>query len=305
MTGPHQHTHHHHYVRAVDRAFLLAAAVNFAFIIVEVAAGVMSNSVVLLADAGHNLGDVLGLVVAWIAAVLARRGPTTRFTYGFRGTSILAALFNATVLLLTAGGIAVEAIRRLYEPDAVAGWTVMVVAAVGILVNGATALLFRRGGEKDINVRAVFMHLLGDAVISLGAVLSGAGVLLLAWPALDSLMSLVIAAFLIFSTWNLMRQSVAMALHAVPSDIEPESVRRYLTKVDGVTEIHDLHIWSMSTTERALTCHLVMPLGHPGDRALADLTHELNERFGIHHATLQIETGDPNNLCKLAPDHVI
>jgi cobalt-zinc-cadmium efflux system protein len=304
----HAHSHAHDYgtpPRRLDGAFLLGAVLNLAFIAVEVVYGLASNSVSLLADAGHNLGDVLGLLVAWLGVVLAQRQPTARFTYGLRGSSILAALFNAIVLLITAGGIAVEGLQRLYAPEPVAGLTVMIVAAIGIAINGVTALLFRRGSEKDINVRAAFLHLMGDAVVSLGVVLSGVGVLLTGWAWLDSAVSLLIAVFLVVSTWRLLRQSIAMALQAVPADIEPEGVRRFLATLEGVTEVHDLHIWPMSTTERALTCHLVMPAGHPGDGALAELAHALQDRFGIGHATVQVETGDPAYRCKLVPDHVV
>lgn len=312
MASEHRHDHHGHHrhgagARALSlgAAFALGAALNLAFIAVEVGYGIASHSVALLADAGHNLGDVLGLLVAWGGSVLASRGPTPRFTYGLRGSSILAALFNAIVLLVTVGGIAVEAVRRLYEPEPVAGATVAIVAAIGMAINGATALLFRRGGARDINVQAVFLHMLGDAVVSFAVVLGGAGIALLGWLWLDPAVSLLVAAFLVVSTWRLLRRSVAMALHAVPFDIEPEDVRRYLGVLEGVVQVHDLHIWPMSTTERALTCHLVMPAGHPGDAALAALAGQLHERFEIGHVTIQVETGDPAHPCKLVPDQVV
>lgn len=290
---------------ALDAAFMLGAVLNVAFVVVEAGSGIVGNSVALLADAGHNLGDVLGLLVAWAGSVLARRGPTPRFTYGLGSTSILAALFNAIVLLITAGGIAVEAARRLAEPEPVAGGIVMVVAAVGIAVNAVTALLFRRGSLPDLNVRAVFLHMLGDAVVSIGVVLAGAATVLTGRLWIDPAMSLLVAAFLVVSTWRLLGQSIAMALHAVPPDIEPTAVRTYLAEYAGVAEVHDLHIWPMSTTERALTCHLVMPAGHPGDAVLTALVTELRVRFDIGHATVQVETGDPAHPCELVSDRVV
>lgn len=306
----HQHHHDHRardsaLARSLDGAFLVGAALNVVFIGVEVAYGFASNSVALLADAGHNLGDVLGLLVAWGGSVLARRQPTPRFTYGLGSSSILAALFNAIVLLITVGGIAVEAVRRLYAPEPIAGLTVVIVAAVGIAVNGATALLFRRKSQRDINVRAAFLHMLGDAMVSVGVVLGGVGLALTGKLWIDSATSLLVAAFLVASTWRLLRQSIAMALQAVPPDIEPERVRDYLRSVAGVTQVHDLHIWPMSTTERALTCHLVIPEGHPGNAALAAVAQELHARFDIGHVTIQVEVGDPADLCKLVPDHVV
>jgi len=288
-----------------NAAFLVGAGLNVAFIVVEVAYGFIGNSLALLADAGHNLGDVLGILVAWGAIHLARRRPTPRFTYGLRGSSILAALFNAIVLLIAVGGIGVEAVQRLLAPQPVAGITVMAVAAIGIVVNGASALLFRRASAEDLNIRAVFLHLLTDAVVSVGVVLGGAGIVLLGWSWIDPAISLLVALFLIASTWRLLRQSIAMALQAVPHDLEPEAVREHLMRQPGVARVHDLHIWPMSTTERALTCHLVMPAGHPGDRAIATISDELNARFRIGHVTIQVETGDPDALCKLVPDHVV
>jgi cobalt-zinc-cadmium efflux system protein len=286
-------------------AFVVGAVLNTVFIAVEVTYGILSNSVSLLADAGHNLGDVLGLFVAWGGLLLARRQPTARFTYGLRSSSILAALFNAVALLITVGVIAVESIRRLYHPEPVTGLTVMIVAAIGMVINGGTALLFSRGRHLDINLRGVFMHMMGDAVISLGVVVAGAGLLFTGWTWLDPAVGLLVAAFLVISTWRLLTQSIAMALQAVPSDIEPKDVHAFLGKIDGVDQVHDLHIWPMSTTERALTCHLVMPGGHPGDGALAELAHELEHRFRIGHVTIQVETGDPSGVCKLVPDHVV
>ncbi len=305
------HVHHHHghahreAPASFSAIFIAGAALNAGFIAVEVAYGIFAHSVSLLADAGHNLGDVLGLFVAWGALHLAQRRPSPRFTYGLRSSSILAALFNAIALLITVGIIAVESVRRLYEPEPVAGLTIMIVAAVGMVINGATALMFSRSRRSDINMQGVFLHMLGDAVISLGVLIGGAVVLVTGWSWLDPAVGLLVAVFLVVSTWRLLTQSMAMALQAVPSDIDPSNVATYLAALNGVVEIHDLHIWPMSTTERALTCHLVMPGGHPGDRALADLAHDLEHRFRIGHATIQVETGDPAIYCKLVPDHVV
>ncbi len=301
----HAHAHGHGAGHGFGAAFALGVVLNLVFVAVEVGFGVIGHSVALLADAGHNLSDVLGLVIAWTALILSRRRPTHRYTYGLRSTSILAALFNAIILLIAVGGIALEAIDRLRAPAPVASGTVMAVAAAGILVNGVTALLFLRGQRDDINIRGAFLHMAADAGVSLGVVLAGALIFATGWLWLDPAASLVVALVIVIGTWRLLRDSVNMALHAVPAEIDPAAVRSYLVLSAGVCAVHDLHIWPMSTTETALTCHLVMPEGHPGDRALQHLAHELHERFGIDHATIQVETGDPDHPCKLVPDHVV
>jgi cobalt-zinc-cadmium efflux system protein len=308
--GVAEHGHHHHHhgdagAGAFGTGFALGLGLNLAFVAAEATCGVIGDSVALLADAGHNLGDVLGLAIAWAASMLARRRPSHRFTYGLRSSSILAALFNAIVMLIAVGGIIVEALNRLAAPQLVASGIVITVAAVGILVNGATALLLRRGHRQDLNTRAAVLHMAADAGVSLGVVLAGGAILLTRWLWLDPAASLVIAVVIVVSTWRLLRDAMNMALHAVPADIEPGEVRDYLSQVAGVRAVHDLHIWPMSTTETALTCHLVMPQGHPGDRALAELAHALHERFAIHHATIQVETGDPAHPCHLVPDQVV
>jgi cobalt-zinc-cadmium efflux system protein len=286
-------------------AAALGLALNLAFVVIEATYGVIGHSVALLADAGHNLGDVLGLAAAGTAAVLARRRPSHRYTYGLRSSSILAALFNAIVLLIAVGAIVVEAIGRLVEPEPVATGTVMVVAAIGILVNGATALVLRDGHAHDLNIRAAFLHMIADTGVSLGVVLAGAAILVTGWLWLDPVASLVVAAVIVAGTWRLLRQALDMALHAVPSGIEAAAVHDHLASRTGVCAVHDLHIWAMSTTETALTCHLVMPAGPPGDAILAHLAQELHDRFGIAHATIQVETGDPDHPCKLEADHVV
>ena len=277
---------------------------NIAFVIVEAVYGVLSGSMALLADAGHNLSDVLGLIVAWTAATLAKRKVRGRFTYGFRSSSILAALFNAIILLMAVGAIAVEAIRRFFEPAAVAGTTVIVVAAIGVAINTATALMFMSGRKGDLNIRGAYLHMAADAAVSAGVVVAGFIMMRTGWLWLDPAVSLAIAAIIAIGTWGLLRDSVAMSLHAAPPGIDPEAVERLLRDLPGVRAIHDLHIWPMSTTETALTVHLVMPDGHPGDGAIRAMTDDINDRFGIGHCTIQVEI-DLDTSCALASSHVV
>jgi cobalt-zinc-cadmium efflux system protein len=299
----HQHGHHHG-PADYGRAFAIGVTLNVALVAAQATYGVLANSVALLADAAHNLSDVLGLLLAWGATVLARRLPSNRFTYGLRSSSILAALANGAFLLLATGGIAWEAIQRFTHPEPVAGTTVIGVAALGIVVNGATALLFMSGRKGDLNIRGAFLHMAADAVVSVGVVLAGIGIVYTGWLWLDPVTSLAIGVVIVAGTWGLLRDSVRLALHAVPEGIETERVRAYLAGVPGVVEVHDLHIWGMSTTDNALTAHLVMPTGYPGDALVAGITEQLHERFNIGHATIQVET-DTSRACALAPDHVI
>jgi cobalt-zinc-cadmium efflux system protein len=286
-----------------DSAFAIGAAVNLAFVAAEVGFGLMANSVALVADAVHNLGDVLALLLAWGAAVLARRPPTRRRTYGWGRSSILAALINAVVLLVSVGGIGVEAIRRLWHPEPVASGIVMAVAAAGILVNGGSALLFRDRGH-DLNLRAQFAHLAGDAVISVGVVAAALVIRFTGFVWLDPLASLGVAAVVIVATWGILRESAALAVDSVPEQVSHDDVQAWLEALPGVLEVHDLHIWGLSTTDTALTAHLVCA-GEPPDRRLHSLADELRERFGIGHATLQIESDAEAALCRLRPDHVV
>jgi cobalt-zinc-cadmium efflux system protein len=307
---PHRpgHRHGHSHTQApVDfgRAFALGVAINLAYLLVEAAVGIFAGSLALLADAGHNLADVLGLGLSWGAAILGRRGPSRRFTYGLRSSSILAALANAIILLVVTGGIAWEAVRRLTEPVAVSGEIVAWVAAAGIVVNGGTALLFARGRRGDLNVKSAFLHMLADALIAAGVVVAGIAIALTGWRWLDPAVGLVVSATIVYGTWGLLRDSMRLALDAVPEGIDTGAVRAHLVALPGVSEVHDLHIWGMSTTETALTCHLVMPGGHPGDAVLGQVAHELDERFGIHHATIQIELADSEQVCALTPEHVV
>ena len=306
----HDHAHGHHghaHVHApanFGKAFAIGIALNFGFVAVEAIYGFLSNSVALLADAGHNLGDVLGLGVAWLASELVKRAPTDRFTYGLRGSSILAALFNAVFLLVTVGAISWEAIRRLGSPEPVAGKTIMVVAAIGIVINAITAWLFASGRKDDINLRGAFLHMASDALVSAGVVIAGLVILLTGWLWLDPIVSLAINAVIIWGTWGLLRDSLGMSMAAVPAQINPITVREFLSERIGVVAVHDLHVWPMSTTEIAMTCHLVMPDGHPGDAFLHDLASELARRFKINHPTVQIET-EPHLACALASDDVV
>jgi cobalt-zinc-cadmium efflux system protein len=285
-------------------AFAVGIALNLAFVLIEAGYGIASNSMALLADAGHNLSDVLGLAVAWVATILVRRLPDKKYTYGLRGSSILAALFNAVFLLIAVGAIAWESVQRLAHPEPVAGKTVIVVAAIGIAVNGITAWLFASGAKGDINIRGAFLHMAADAAVSAGVVVAGLVILFTGWLWLDPLVSLGIVAVIVWGTWGLLRDSLAMSLNAVPPGIEAKAVQGYLEALPEVASVHDLHIWPMSTTETALTAHLVMPTGHPGDTFLADATHQLAKRFSIGHATLQIEIST-EVVCTLAPDHVV
>ncbi|HTK35906.1 MAG TPA: cation diffusion facilitator family transporter [Caulobacteraceae bacterium] len=295
---------HSHAPKDFGAAFAIGALLNTAFIVVEAVFGVLAHSVALIADAGHNLSDVLGLLAAWGAAILVKRPPKGRFTYGLRGSSILAAVFNAVLLLIAIGAIALESIQRLANPQPVAGITVMVVAAVGIAVNGITAWLFAAGHKGDLNLRGVFLHMASDAVVSLGVVIAGLAIMLTGWTWLDPATSLVLVVVVAFGTWSLLRDSVCMSLHAAPAGIELAEVETFLRGRPGVSDLHDLHVWSMSTTETALTVHLLMPDGHPDDAALVGLALELKARFGIDHPTVQIET-DPTVPCALEPAHTV
>jgi cobalt-zinc-cadmium efflux system protein len=296
------HEHGHQTPASYDRAFAIGIGLNLAYVAVEGVFGLLAGSLALLADAGHNLSDVLGLALAWGAAWLARRRPTARRTYGLRRSSILAALANAMLLLVAVGAIAWEAIQRLQAPEPVATGIVLWVAAAGVLLNSGTALLFMRGRQHDLNVRGAFLHMAADAGVTVGVM---AAALLIGWTGwlwLDPAVSLLIAAVILIGTWGLLRDSVDLALDAVPRGIDPGEVAEFLTSQPGVSEIHDLHIWAMSTTETALTVHLVRPAADLDDGLLARLRRELHERFAIAHATIQVETGDP---CPQAPAHVV
>ena len=296
--------HHHHAPGSFGAAFAVGALLNGGFVAAEAVYGVLGHSMALLADAGHNLGDVLGLLAAWSAAVLSRRKPSARFTYGLGSTSVLAALGNAVVLLVVTGAVTAEAVRRLLHPAPAAGFVVMGVAAAGIAVNGLTAGLFASGRKGDLNVRGAFLHMLSDALVAAGVVVAGVVILVTGWTWLDPAASLLISAVIVWGAWSLLREALGMALAAVPAGIEPAEVRAHLLGQDGVVGLHDLHIWAMSTTETALTVHLLMPRGHPGDAALNAICDDLARRFRIGHATLQVET-DSGTVCRLETAHAI
>ncbi len=290
---------HRHAGRGGDHghAFAVGVAINLGFVLVEVVAGLFAGSLALLSDAAHNLGDVLGLLLAWGAGRLALRPRSARRTYGMRRSTILAALANAILLLLAVGAIAAEAIRRLGHPAPVAGLPVILVAAAGVLVNGATALLFRAGRHHDLNVRGAFLHMAADAGVSLGVVAGGLVIRFAGWTWLDPALSLAIGVVIAVGTWGLLRESLDLAMDAVPAGIDPARVEAWLTALPGVTAVHDLHIWGMSTSEVALTAHLVTRPGTMDDAALHRAAAGLDGTFGIGHSTIQVEVGDPANGC--------
>ena len=297
--------HHHAHQVDYNRAFAVGVALNVIYVVVEAAYGFAVNSLSLLADAGHNLSDVLGLVIAWGAHFLSQVKPTRRRTYGWGSSSILSAMLNSLLLVMAVGAIVWEAMGRLNNPVSVAGGTMMFVAGVGVVINTLTALLFHGGRKHDLNIRGAYLHMAADAGVSCAVVLGGLGISLYGWTWLDPALSLVIAVVILVGTWGLLRDSVNLILHAVPSSIDPAEVQDYLAGLAGVVEIHDLHIWALSTTETALTAHLVRPESDHNDRFLHDVDHELRTRFRISHATIQIEQGDDSGTCRLAsPDSV-
>jgi len=291
------HTHNHA-TADFGRAFAIGVSLNLGFVILEAGYGLISGSMALLSDAGHNFSDVIGLLVAWGAAGLSKVSPTKRFTYGLKGSSILAALANAVLLLVAVGAIIYGAIHRLFEPEPVESAGIMIVAGIGIVINTATALLFARGRKSDLNIHGAYLHMAADAAVSAAVVLAGA---LIWWTGrdwIDPLTSLLIALVVLWGTWGLLRDSVVMSLAAVPANIALDEVDVFLQTLAGVERVHDLHIWHISTTETALTAHLVMPTGHPGDAFLAGASRQLLDTFGISHCTFQVETSVVTN-CKL------
>jgi cobalt-zinc-cadmium efflux system protein len=302
MKSEHDHADH---TPNDSRAFAIGLILNLCFVIAEAGFGLWADSLALLADAGHNLSDVAGLLLAWVASVLSRRRPSRRRTYGWRRSSILAAMLNSVILFVVAGGIMLEAIQRLRNPEPVMANTMLLVAAVGIAVNTATALLFSRGRKKDLNIRAAFLHMASDAGVSAGVVFAGATILITGWVWVDPAVSLAVVAVILFSTWGLLMESMNLALDAVPEDIDTEAVKQYLLSLPGVVAVHDLHIWGLSTTETALTVHLVKPETEGDDELLERARKDLRDHYKIRHITLQwereggsyqceIRTGDPS-----------
>ena len=298
------HTHHSPAFN-YNRAFSLGVSLNIAFVILEATCGMLTGSLALVADAGHNLSDVLSLLLAWGANVLATRKPTPRRSYGFRRATILASLLSAILLLLVLGGIAWEALGRLSTPRPVSGGTIIVVAGLGVVINTATALFFVSGRKRDLNIRGAYLHMAADAGVSLGVVIAGLAILATGWLWLDPAISLIVSAFILMSTWGLLRDSLNLALDSVPDTIDPAAVEAYLAGLPDVATVHDLHIWAMSTTEVALTAHLVVPQRWADDRFVHQISHRLRDRFGIDHVTLQIERSEAEPFCKqAAPESV-
>lgn len=299
MSHDHSHTHNHsHHKADFTKAFAFGIALNVIYIIVEAAYGLITDSMALLADAGHNLGDVLGLLLAWGGAYLAKTAATKRRTYGLRKSTILAALFNSIILLIAVGAITIEAIRRMINPEPVGGTTIMIVAGIGIIINTLTALLFIKGREKDLNIKGAFLHMAADAVVSLGVVVAGLLITLTGVYIIDPIISIIIAVVITVGTWKLLRDSLHLSMDAVPEEIDYDKVKNYLSSIDGVREVHDLHIWAMSTTENALTAHLVMPGDVEDDKFLSKICRNLHEKFGIEHTTIQIEKHPQSLNCK-------
>lgn len=310
MSAHHQHsdqeTHtHSHTVTSYGRVFALGVTLNMLIVIAEWTFGVYANSLSLVADAAHNLGDVLGLVLAWGAMRLAQGIPTPQFTYGLRSSTILASLINAITLLLVTGGLGWEGIQRLTQPETINEPVVIMVAVAGMVVNGFTAWLFVAGSKSDLNMRGAYLHLAADASISASVAVGGTLIMFTGWAWVDPLLTLAVSIAIIAGTWTLLKQSLYLALQAVPDHINATAVKNYLSTLDGVTQVHDLHIWAVSTSENALTAHLIRPSGHPGDAALQEVAHTLTQEFGIQHTTLQIELSDTDVACEQAPDHVL
>lgn len=295
---------HSHAPKDFSRAFAIGVLLNFSFVLVEFGYGLWANSLALMADAGHNLSDVVGLLLAWAAVWLSKKKPSESRSYGLRSTSILASLANAILLLVATGGIIWEAIERFRSPAAVTAGTVIWVAGAGILINAATAMLFASGRKGDLNIRGAYLHMAADALVSFAVVIAGIFIGYTGWLWIDPVTGLLVSAVIIAGTWGLLRESVNLALHAVPAGIQASAVLTFLKSLPGVTRVHDLHIWGMSTTETALTAHLVFPSGHPGDRFLRELSSKLEHEFSIQHTTVQIEIGDCEG-CALEPDTVV
>lgn len=293
-----EHTHSHN-LKNYNKAFGFGIALNIIYIIVEVTYGLIINSTALLADAGHNFSDVLGLILAWGGAYLAQTAVTKSRTYGLRKSTILAALFNAVLLLIVVGAITIEAIRKIIEPEPVGGTTMIIVAGIGVVVNTLTALLFLKGREKDLNIKGAFLHMAADAGVSLGVVLAGLMINITSMYIFDPIISIVIVVVITIGTWSLLKDSLHLSMDAVPRSIDFEKIQSYLSSLEGVKEVHDLHIWAMSTTENALTAHLVMPEGELKDKFLGKVCRTLHDQFGIEHSTIQIESSAHSASCEI------
>ncbi|AVD56533.1 MULTISPECIES: cation diffusion facilitator family transporter [Heyndrickxia] len=303
MSHGHGHQHHHHEPAQYGKVFAAGIGLNILFVAVEAIYGFFSDSLSLLADAGHNLSDVLGLIIAWAAVWLGKKLPTKKRTYGYKKSSVMAALLNAIILLIAIGAIFVEAVQRFAHPEPVAGKTVMIVAVIGIVINTITALLFMSGRKTDLNIRGAFLHMAADALVSLGVVIAGAIILFTGWEWVDPVTSILIAVVIFAGTWGLLRESADLSLDAVPAGVDAGAIKTYLEQIPTVLNVHDLHIWGMSTTETILTVHIVRSQIEDNDQLLEKLEKELHDKFGIEHATIQIEKG--TYVCGLAPDNKV
>jgi len=297
--------HNHSHVTSHGYAFFISIILNTIFIIIEFTYGCISNSSALVADAGHNLSDVLALILAWLASILARKAPDNRYTYGLRSSTILAAIANAMFLLIVCGGIAWEAFQRLSQPPVITEMTVIVVSGIGILINGFSAFLFMKDSKEDLNIRGAYLHMAADAGISFSVMVAGIVMMITSWYWIDPVLTLIIVVIIVISAWGLLRESIQLGLNAVPANIDASAVEFYLRSCSGVSDLHDLHIWGMSTSESALTVHLVMPEGYPGDTYMDTVMKDLNDKYKIQHCTLQIEQGNTGHNCVLQPkEHI-
>jgi cobalt-zinc-cadmium efflux system protein len=302
----HQHDHHHHHApQNFNFAFMVGISLNFIFVVIEATYGYLSNSLALTADAGHNLSDVAGLLVAWGAIWLTSKKPTSRYTFGLRKSSILSALFNALLLMIAIGIIIWEALHRLWNPSLVDHKTMIIVASIGIFINSITALLFFKGKDEDINISGAYLHMAADALISLGVVISGVIISYTSWYWLDPLVSIIISFVIIYGTWDLLKNSMHLSMDAVPQNIDPSAVRKYLESIDDVIDVHDLHIWAMSSTETALSAHLTIKKNSLENNQMLEITNHLKNKFKILHSTIQTELYDENFQCHLKPEDVV
>lgn len=300
MGHNHSHSHgHDHHVENYNSAFAIGVILNLVFVAIEVGYGILADSLALIADAGHNLSDVASLLLAWGAAALAKKASNEKRTYGYRKMTILASLASATLLLIALGGIAWEAVGRFFDPQPVEGMSVIIVAAVGVVINTVTALLFMKGQKHDLNIRGAFLHMAADAGISLAVVIAGILISIGGWLWIDPVASLFIVLVVFYGTWGLLKDSVNYSIDAVPSNVDYAGIKRFLTEFEHVDHIHDLHIWPMSTTENALTVHVVVKNQSLDNKFLSDIQHHLHDHFSIEHATIQVETSQEENNCML------
>lgn len=301
----HRNHTHHHVPENFNSRFAWGAGINMLFVVAELGFGIISNSLGLIADAAHNFSDVIGLLLAWGGAWLSRLNPTAQRTYGYSGASILAALANASLLFIAIGGIFVQAVNRFMNPQPVESMTIIWVAMIGIVINGATAMIFHKGQEHDLNIRGAYLHMVADTAISLGVVIAGVIIMYTNWLWVDPVVSVAIAVIIAIGTWNLATEALHLSLAGVPKHVNRDEVHKFLFSLPGVTEVHDLHIWGMSTTQTALTAHLLRPNHGIDDEFLHHISDELLKRFNIQHPTIQLESGKDSQPCRLAPENVL